>query len=107
MGDDSSQDNTGTPPSGGVPTAGNPQQPASAIRNKVDVPPGFGRRVSSVEVVKNAMPPTKKASVVIFETPDTPKAESGNGLEDRHRNISTASVGDSEFFFAFKKNDLR
>ena len=40
MGDDSSQDNTGTPPSGGAPTAGNPQQPASAIRNKVDVPPG-------------------------------------------------------------------
>ncbi|CAR98958.1 Protein CBG26357 [Caenorhabditis briggsae] len=136
MGDDSSQDNTGSPPATGAAApavaqaAGNAQQqqPASAIRNKVDVPPGFGRRVSSVEVVKNAMPPTKKASVVIFETPDTPKAErrasswwrnlvmdddktaaaqqpeivltpdnAGNGLEDRHRNISTASVGDSEF----------
>ncbi|CAI2349879.1 unnamed protein product [Caenorhabditis sp. 36 PRJEB53466] len=121
MGDDGSQENNfGAPASGNAPPA------ASAIRNKVDVPPGFGRRVSSVEVVKNAMPPTKKASVVIFETPDTPKTErkasswwrnlimdddktapaqpeiiispehAGNGLEDRHRNISTASVGDLE-----------
>ncbi|CAD6196851.1 unnamed protein product [Caenorhabditis auriculariae] len=44
------------------------------LRQRVgDTPPGFGRRVSSVELVRNAMPSTKKASVVIFETPDTPK----------------------------------
>ncbi|CAI5448009.1 unnamed protein product [Caenorhabditis angaria] len=85
----------------------------------------FGRRVSSVEAVKNAMPPTKKASVVIFETPDSPNQErrasswwrnlmmdedktippqpeiiispehAGNGLDERSRNMSTASVGDN------------
>ncbi|CAB3406766.1 unnamed protein product [Caenorhabditis bovis] len=86
----------------------------------------FGRRVSSVEPVKNAMPPTKKASVVIFETPDSPKQDrkasswwrnlmmdddktapphpeivispenAANGLDSNHRNISTTSVGDRE-----------
>ncbi|CAB3406767.1 unnamed protein product [Caenorhabditis bovis] len=56
----------------------------------------FGRRVSSVEPVKNAMPPTKKASVVIFETPDSPKQDRANGLDSNHRNISTTSVGDRE-----------
>lgn len=44
MGDDSSQDKASAPPSAaaaGAAPAGNPQQqPASAIRNKVDVPPG-------------------------------------------------------------------
>ncbi|KAK6748460.1 hypothetical protein RB195_001218 [Necator americanus] len=33
--------------------------------------PRTGRRVSSIEVVKGA-PPPKRASVVVFESPDTP-----------------------------------
>ena len=47
---------------------------------------GMGRRVSSVEVtnnysvtnfqaVKGAPPPTKKHSVVVYQTPDSPPAE--------------------------------
>ncbi|KJH44911.1 hypothetical protein DICVIV_09064 [Dictyocaulus viviparus] len=39
--------------------------------SRIESLPSFGRRVSSVEAVKDA-PPPKRQSVVVFETPDRP-----------------------------------
>nr|CDJ93121.1 Amino acid permease-associated region domain containing protein [Haemonchus contortus] len=90
---------------------------------RIDNMPRVGRRVSSIEAVKGA-PPPKRQSVVVYETPDSPPAQSSSwwrslimdddkalakappesvtektaGLEERDRNISSASVPDRELF---------
>ncbi|VDM77993.1 unnamed protein product [Strongylus vulgaris] len=47
---------------------------SSPQAGQVENLPRGGRRVSSIEPVKGA-PPPKRASVVVFETPDTPPAQ--------------------------------
>ncbi|XGW28789.1 hypothetical protein V3C99_008520 [Haemonchus contortus] len=106
------------PPAVPVPAA------HTARMARIDNMPRVGRRVSSIEAVKGA-PPPKRQSVVVYETPDSPPAhrssswwrslimdddkalakappesvtEKTAGLEERDRNISSASVPDRELF---------
>ncbi|XGW28790.1 hypothetical protein V3C99_008520 [Haemonchus contortus] len=105
------------PPAVPVPAA------HTARMARIDNMPRVGRRVSSIEAVKGA-PPPKRQSVVVYETPDSPPAQSSSwwrslimdddkalakappesvtektaGLEERDRNISSASVPDRELF---------
>ncbi|WKY05729.1 hypothetical protein Q1695_006157 [Nippostrongylus brasiliensis] len=94
---------------------------------RIDNLPRIGRRVSSVEAVKGAPPPKRQSVVVFEtpDTPIIQKPSSwwrnlvmdddktakpisppeikvdssavNGGLDERNRNISSASVGDSEF----------